>query len=587
MPRIPLPEGFEGEDRSPHTHRSLTNCFNNGDGVIVSRPGIEALNTTGKIARGCFVWNDCLYQVVTNDLIKISNTETGAYSTNGTGILGSANIVTAIGFNHAVILVPGGAIYSLSKTDVLTRIDGNSNFVPCNSVAHINGRFVYIPSDGDPAFFSDVGAAGTVGGTSFFDAEELPDKNKVVFEIANTLCIGGTDSIELFRDNGQSPNPFGRVSGARIPNGVIGGLLDYGTTFLFFGRKKKQGHGIFKVGNGDAPKISNSRIDKILKSYTESDMAEAVAQRFIWNGYDVATFTLGRHSFGFFNGNWFVMDTIVGGISSPWHGGFIAQFEGEYFTAHEGNIGKLAQINSDYGTTITKEIAAGFEQEDKDYFACQTMGIDISQGYIQGVITGPDIVLNGAFPTDLTSWSDDSAVGGAIAWASPGKMAITNTTGIARATQQWTNNVIGDKIKFDFDISDVTGNQRCYFTDPLGGIVNIRLVNGRGTYTATLRNAAITISFRNFETGTTFHVDNVTATKLTVPDRTVGISMSKDNVLFGPMVYRSLGLSGEYDKHLEWNESGGLGTFDGFMGFKIRTTQDVDFGIDTAYASFR
>lgn len=456
MPVIPFPDGLEGSERLPHTRRSLTNCFNNGEGQIIPRPGIEALNTTGLVARGNFVWNDSLYQVASETLIKITDTETGAFTTNGTAISGSANVVTAIGFNTAVIVVPGSAIYTLDKSDVVTLISGNANFVASNWVTHIDGRFVYIPSDGDPAFFSDVGAAGTVQSTSFFDAEELPDKNKVAFNLNNTLYIAGTDSIELFRNTGASPVPFQRLTGARISNGYIGALIDYGTTFLFIGRKKDQGFGIFSIGQGTAPKISNAAIDLILDGYTENELSNAVGARFVWRGYDIATITLASDSFGFFNGNWFLLDTIVSDISMPWRGGFIAQFEGEYFTASVGNIGKLARINTDNGNAVTKIIDIGFEQEDGDFFTCQTIGIDISQGFI----------------------SSSS-------------------------------------------------------------------------------------------------------------DRTVGLFMSRDNVLYGTGLFRSLGAIGNYDRHLEWNLPGGLGMYDGFMGMRIYTTQDVDFATDKMFASFR
>lgn len=444
MPPIAFPEGLTGVENLPRTRRSLTNCFNNLEEKIISRPGIEQITTTGRVARGQFVWNGSLYQVVSNSLIKITDVETGAFITIG-AIAGSAVIDTAIGFNDAVIVVKGDAIYTLSKLDVLTIISGNPNFEPCNFVTHINGRFVYIPTSGDVAFFSDVGAAGTVQATSFFDAEELPDKNSTDFNFKNTLYIGGTDSFELFRDTGASPNPFRRVPGARILNGFIGGLLEYNETFLFIGREKDQGPGIYGIGSGRAPKISNEAIDLILSTYTEKELALALGARFKWRGYDIATFTLKRDSFGFFGQKWFLLDTIdANGDPQTWGGGFINQFEGVYFTAFEDKIGKLALVNTDYGNKITRTIDTAFEQEDNDFFSGQSLEMGISQGFNSG----------------------------------PG---------------------------------------------------------------------------------------------------TVSIALSRNNVEYGPPVFRDLGVLGQYTSHLAWNEAGGLGMFDGFMGLRIRTTQDVAF----------
>ena len=255
MPVVAFPLGLIGSEQLPRTKRTLENCFNNGNGNLLHRPGILALQDTGKTARGSFQWNGFLYQVVSNDLIKITDINTGAFTTNATPIDGSQNIKFAIGFNTAVIVVQGGKIYTLDKADVVTEISGNAFFVACTEVAHINGRFVYIPSDGSVAFFSDIGDAGSIQALSFFDAESLPDENNGVINYRNTLFILGTDSIEPFRDAGTSPNPFLRINGGRIDNGYIAGLIEYNQTFIFLGREKDQDFGIYALASGNALKI--------------------------------------------------------------------------------------------------------------------------------------------------------------------------------------------------------------------------------------------------------------------------------------------------------------------------------------------
>lgn len=387
MPAIEFPKGLTETENLPKTKRTLVNCFNNNQGQIISRPGISSITTTGRVARGQFVWNGSLYQIQSEELHKITNLITGASTLIGT-IAGAEPVFVAIGFNTATIIVKGGSLYTLDTSDVLTDISSNSNFVPCDAIAHINGRFVYIPSNGDPAFFSDVGAAGTVQVLSFFDAEELPDKNNSVFNFKNTLYIMGTDSIELFRDTGASPNPFGRISGSRITNGFIGGLLEYNETFLFIGREKDQSAGIYAIGSGIAPKISNDAIDLILAGFTEAQMALAVTSRFKWRGYDIATFTILTTTFAFFGGNWFELTTLVDSVPGVWQGGFINQFEGTYYTADKGNIGKLAKVNTDYGGKIERIIDIGFQDPNNDFFTCQSIELVVSQGFNVSSIVG-------------------------------------------------------------------------------------------------------------------------------------------------------------------------------------------------------
>jgi len=386
MPVIEYPLGLEGVEQLPRTKRTLQNCFNNGNGIIIHRPGIKSLQDTGRTARGSFQWNGSLYQVVSTDLIKITNTETGAFITIGT-ILGAAVIRTAIGFNTAVIVVKGGNIYTLDTADALVIISTGTNFNPCVDVAHINGRFVYIPIENalppghTTPFFSNIGDAATVGDLSFFDAESLPDQSNGVINYRNTLYIFGTDSIEPFRDQGLSPVPFIRINGGRIDNGFIGGLFEYNQTFVFLGREKDQDFGIYAFTNGVAVKISNETIDLILSEHTEAEREDAVTSRFKWRGYDIFTVTLLKDSFAFFGGNWFRLRSLIDGDDTVWAGGFITQLDGEYFTAFRTKMGKLENIDTDNGERITFLIEMGLEQEDGNKFTCQSIELPISQGF--------------------------------------------------------------------------------------------------------------------------------------------------------------------------------------------------------------
>lgn len=453
MAKIQFPAGSSGSRNLPKTRRKLLNCFNNGQGQTLPRFGISQITTHGDVARGAFLWNGSLYQITSTNLRKITNLTTGANSVIGT-IAGSGGIRTAIGFSHAVIVSQGQATYTLDSSDTLTDVSGNSNFVAFDDVAHINNRFVYIPSDGDPAKVSAPGAGQTIGATSFFDAEALPDANKACINLKDTLYILGEDSIQLFRDTGATPVPFSRIPGSRIMKGYHGGLLLYGNSFLFIGKEESQSVGIYQVSGGIARKISNEYIDRILLDYTPEELGEAISNRIVWDGYDIATFALRRDSFAFFGGEWFDLDTIINGLSRPWAGGYVANINNEHYTAYSGKIGKLAVVNTDYGERITKQIDFAVEEENRDRFTCQAIEIGLSQGY------------------------NSSA-------------------------------------------------------------------------------------------------------------KSVALQTSRDNVNYGPFMYRQTAAIGRYGDKLIWNPAGGLGSFDGFMGVRIYTTEDVHFAADTLVARIR
>lgn len=393
MARIELPSGLIGAENLPRTKRILQNIWNNGDGKGIQRPGISSiLTTTGNVARGIFEWNDSLYKVVSQELRKITDVTTGVSTLVGT-IAGSQPIKFAIGFNTATIVVPqsDGNIYTLDKSDVLTKIwdgvleSGNSNFVSCIDLTHVDSRFTYIPFAGTPAFVSDVGAAGTVQSDSFFDAEELPDINNGCFrDHNNRLNIAGEQSIQPFTNTGADPVTFATISGGSIPVGLIGGLLEYNQAFLLIGREKGQDAGIHAISNGQSKKISNEAIDLILSTYSEARLAAVVTTRFKWRGYDIAHFSLDNDSFIFFGGNWPITETLINGISKPWTLGFVEEFEKTYYSLVNDKFGKLAKVNTDYGERMTRIMTLGFEQEDGEQFTAASLELGMSQGFNSG-----------------------------------------------------------------------------------------------------------------------------------------------------------------------------------------------------------
>jgi len=379
---IPFPLGLDGSTKIPKTLTSLVNCFN-AEGDIINRPGITELNTTSLVARGQFVWNENLYQVVSTSLIKITDVVTGAFSVIGT-IAGTEDIDFAIGFNHAVIISKGANGYTLDSSDTLTQIV-DVNFLSSVSVTHMNGRFIYVPADGSPAFFSDVGNGASIQTNSFFDAEELPDKNTVCFNFNNILYIGGTDSFELFRDEGDTisgPVPYVRLN-ARISYGYIGGIQEYGDTFVFCGREKDQDVGIFAIDRGRAVKLSNELIDTILISYKQTQLQNIKANRLKWRGYDLVTFKLPNDSFGFYKGNWFLLTTQVSNETEQWSADHITQFGLKYYVAHSDKIGVFADVPTDYGNNFEGTIDLGFEEEND--FTVNSLTLNISQGFNTGL----------------------------------------------------------------------------------------------------------------------------------------------------------------------------------------------------------
>ncbi len=414
MARVPFPKGFTGRPDLPRTQRTLRNCFNNlksdQDAAIIPRPGIVELNTTNSIARGQFVWRDNLYQIAGLQLIKITDLETGDYSVIGT-IEGEAEVLAAIGQVEATFIVKGGNTYTLDPDDVLTDITANANMRSAIDLAYINGRIVYVPEATEtdanpPLFFSDVGDAGSIQPLSFFEAEEQPDRSKAIFAYNRKLYVLGTDSIEVFQNVADNPTtPFASIIGAGLRTGYVGALVEYPGTYLFIGRLRNQGFGIFSVGGGGTPKVSNERIDIILQQYSQEQLENAIAANFQWDGHNIAVFTLEDHCFGYMDGGWFEMDSLINAQFTAFGARYIDLVNGKFYVGFEDKIGRLEDIRTDYGEPITKEFVTAMSQEDSNWFNVSSLEFGISMGY-DGSIGDEAATVNLSTSRDGVTWND-------------------------------------------------------------------------------------------------------------------------------------------------------------------------------------
>jgi len=444
MPQVPLPTGLTGDEDIPELRESLTNLFNPGDNTILKTPGIDAFSTGDGVCRGSIDFQDEHYQVSGTNLIKIS--ETGTKTVIGT-IAGTADAVMDVTFIALNIVVKGGNGYSFSPSGGLVLMGGS--FISAIDIAAINQRFVYVPADGGPLFFTNVNAPTTIPALNFFDAEFLPDKNTGIVNLRNDLYGGGVNSFEVFRDIGPSDNPFIRVDGAAIETGYVAARAIYKDTFVFLGKDRGGSYAFHAMSAGDAPKISTPFIDEVLNNeYTKTELEACNSQRFTWKGVDMVAFRLARDTFLFYGAGWSYMQTGIDGLGvhQTWDVKFLTFSYGKYITgsATSSAIGKLSTSITEFSAKIERVIETFIKAEPDSYF-----------------------VIDGLF------------------------------------------------------LKCITGTA--------------------------------------------------------VTEGTIGLQISKDNLTYGPQVFRSLGAQGKSEQQMAWR--GGAGVFESYCGLRFRTTADVNFSV--------
>lgn len=382
MPAINLPTGLRGDSDTPKQKEVLINCFfQKGDvGTIAPRPGISPYLSVFGGCRGSGSFNGSLYQVSSNRLIRIDEDNFGNTSytdITGPNIDGNQDCLLIESFTKLLIMVKGGKAYvydgiTLAEiTDPLyeTSIDATFLF----------SRFVFVPEDGGPYFWSDLNNPASIQPDSFADAEVLPDKNFAVEELKDSLIIFGGATIERHSFN-SSLNTFQRQQGATQNIGYVGGKARYNQTLVFIGRPINGTFSIYLYGQ-DTP-ISNKSVDEVLNQYSLDQLRDVRADFFSWKGQAMIKWRLPNEDLLYYGDFAFVKSGISNNELGHWNADFIQSFKGKLICGDRNNAraGELLDINTDYGLDIESIVQTYVREAPRTNFKLSNIYLSATTG---------------------------------------------------------------------------------------------------------------------------------------------------------------------------------------------------------------
>lgn len=389
---VPLPNGYMGLDDLPKQRENLINLANIG-GSLMRTPGIAHYTGDSTATAGCrgaaswgvtgnayFVLGSQLYEKTPTELRPI---------TSHIGGTGRCHMVG--GQLYLVIVAEDADAFTYDPaTDTVSPIV-TSTYKASQSVDHIDGRFVYVPRDGSPAFYSEVDDPTNINALSFFDAEEVPDDNKYVINVRNMLFLMGEYTTEVFTSTGDVTAPFARRNGSRIDYGYISGALRHDNTFTFIGRQRDQSPAIYAMGTGSAEQISNDAVTEDLNNnHTYEELQDAVANRFKWYGKDFLCWTIGDKTYAYCEGQWLFLDSELNGSESGrWQANGVVHIHGNYYTGSLANnrFGYLSDTPSEYGQSVEYQF---------DTFARAERGAFMRPSYVEvDALTGQNATTIG------------------------------------------------------------------------------------------------------------------------------------------------------------------------------------------------
>jgi hypothetical protein len=258
-----------------------------------------------------------------------------------------------------------------------------------------------------------VGDASTIGPLSFFDAEVLPDGNKLVENIRNDVFVGGEDSFERFRHAGPQTAPFLRVPNAVIEVGFVGGKVRTTDSMIFIGKDREAGYAFYWFIDGTAKPISDAPINELLNNvYTPAELAAVRGQRFNWRGADCYAFEMADRTLLFQNGSWSYIDSGINGFLALGTFGYFnaTLFEGTWYVVKsDGGLYKLTDGTTDSAGKFSRQIVTFARSEEESVFTINQIEMGIANG--TGVDTvGLSLSRNGRIWSDIY-YTSSSAVG--------------------------------------------------------------------------------------------------------------------------------------------------------------------------------
>lgn len=367
---LPLPTGLSGLDASPKTREEVKNLFYTRGKipVLALRPGVDLIALTGGgrcrgqgLFRNNLTGDEELYQVSGQKLqrITITNPQARKVLTSSDiliedlGVIdGATECILVGGFSRLLIMQVGGKGFVFDQVNGLEEIT-DPQFLPSVSVVYDDGRFVFIPLDGDVFFWSLLDDPASILPENFADAEIFPDPNKAVWVDKSILYVAGSRSVQLFSYDAIR-DTYITYEGRESKKGYVGGLVKFGETHAFLGNSSDGNFDFYVMA--DEPKgISSDYVAELLNDeYSLPELTNIVGQSVEWEGTPIIIFYLPRHTLVYY-GDWALWHSgIQGGQDSTWRINHIQSAYGFQWTGDDNNdrIGVLRDSGNEYGDDI-------------------------------------------------------------------------------------------------------------------------------------------------------------------------------------------------------------------------------------------
>lgn len=249
------------------------------NGYLRPADGIVQTATGPGVTRGGINWNGSCYRVMGTKLVRIESN--GTITTLG-DVGGSTEQVTLDYSFDRMAIASGGALFYWDGSTLTQVTDADLGIV--KDVVWVDGYFM--TTDGEYLIVTELNDPFSVNPLKYGSSEIDPDPVLGLYKLRNEIYAINRYTIEIFDNVGGSLFPFQRINGAQVQRGAVGThaaalFMDH---LAFVGSGRNESIGVYLGANGQSQHISTTEIDRILSTYTETQLSTILVESRLLDG---------------------------------------------------------------------------------------------------------------------------------------------------------------------------------------------------------------------------------------------------------------------------------------------------------------
>jgi len=277
MPTIPIPiingdktkSDVDYFDAMPVNMIAVQRDVLGSTGFLYSHDGVDLLATGQGIDRGA-LYNERMGKHLRVSGEKLVNVVGGTASVIG-DIPGADYVSMDYSFN-SVGIVAAGRMFLYSGT-ALTEVTDPDLGSPI-SMCWIDGY--YFMTDGENLYHTDITNEASIDPLKFATSELSPDPTLAVGRTQdNLVVVFNRYTTEYFINEANEQFAFSRLNQKAVSVGIVGThcWCEMGGDIYILGGAKKAQVSLMILGAGQAVSVSTRSVDKVIASYTETQLA--------------------------------------------------------------------------------------------------------------------------------------------------------------------------------------------------------------------------------------------------------------------------------------------------------------------------